>query len=74
MMIIVKENQEIAYDDWIKLLQRANCEEEFLKDPKAIWLEAWSQATMIAWSIVEENVPSEHQNKVLEQIKHKLLK
>ena len=70
----MKENQEIAFDDWVKLLERADRKEEFLTDPKAVWLEAWTQATMIAWSVLDENVPPEVQAKVQEQIKQKLLK
>ena len=70
----MKENQEVAYDDWVKLLERVDRKKEFLTDPKAVWLEAWTQATMIAWSIVDENVPLEYQKKVHEQIKAKLLK
>jgi hypothetical protein len=70
----LKENQEVAFDDWVKLLERANRKQEFLSDPKAIWLEAWTQATMIAWSVLDSNVPTEYQAKVHEQIKQKLLK
>ena len=74
MNILAKEKQEIAHDDWVKLLQRANAEEEILTNPKAIWLEAWTQATMVAWQIIDENVPPQFQAKIHEQIKLKLLK
>ena len=74
MNILAKEKQEIAYDDWVKLLQRANCEQEFLTNPKSVWLEAWTQATMVAWSIIDENVSFDQQKKIHEQIKLKLLK
>jgi hypothetical protein len=74
MNILAKEKQEIAYDDWVNLLHRANAEEEFLTNPKAVWLEAWTQATMIAWSVINDNVPPKYQEKVNEQLKLKLLK
>jgi hypothetical protein len=74
MNILAKEKQEVAFDDWVKLLQRANCEQEFLTNPKSVWLEAWTQATMIAWSVIDENVPVELQAKIHQQIKLKLLK
>ena len=70
----VKEKQEEAYDDWVKLLQAAKAEEEFLTDPKAVWLEAWTQATMIAWSIMDDNVPPEYRPKIHEIIKNRMLK
>jgi len=70
----VKEKQEEAYDDWVKLLKSANAEEEFLTNPKSVWLEAWTQATMIAWSIVDDNVPPEHRKNVHMQMKARLLK
>jgi len=70
----VKEKQEEAYDDWVKLLKAAKAEEEFLTDPKAVWLEAWTQATMIAWTIVNENVPPEYRERIHTQMKTRLLK
>ena len=68
------EKQEIAYDDWVELLKTAKAEEEFLTDPKAVWLEAWTQATMVAWSIMDENVPPEYRKKIGEIIKNRMLK
>jgi hypothetical protein len=73
-IMFVKEKQEEAYDDWVKLLKTANAEEEFLTDPKAVWLEAWTQATMVAWSIVDDNVPPEYREKVHTTFKTRLLK
>lgn len=73
-IMFVKEKQEEAYDDWVKLLKSANAEEEFLTDPKAIWLEAWTQATMIAWSIVDDNIPPEYRERAHMQMKARLLK
>jgi hypothetical protein len=70
----VKEKQEEAYDDWVKLLKSAKAEEEFLTDPKAVWLEAWTQATMIAWTIVNDNVPPEYRERIHTQMKTRLLK
>ena len=70
----VKEKQEEAYDDWVKLLKAAKAEEEFLTDPKAVWLEAWTQATMVAWSIVDNNIPPEYRENIHAQMKAKLLK
>jgi hypothetical protein len=70
----VKEKQEEAYDDWVKLLKSAKAEEDFLTDPKAIWLEAWTQATMIAWTIVNDNVPPEYRERIHTQMKTRLLK
>ena len=70
----VKEKQEEAFDDWVKLLKSAKAEEEFLTEPKAIWLEAWTQATMVAWSIVDDNVPPEYRQKIHEIIKNRMLK
>ena len=73
-IMFVKEKQEEAYDDWVKLLQTVKAEEEFLTDPKSVWLEAWTQATMIAWSIVDDNIPPEYREKVHMQMKSRLLK
>ena len=70
----VKEKQEEAFDDWIKLLKAAKAEEEFLTEPKAVWLEAWTQATMVAWGIVNDNVPPEYREKVFDKMKIKFLK
>jgi hypothetical protein len=70
----VKEKQEEAFDEWVKLLKSAKAEEEFLTDPKSVWLEAWTQATMVAWGIVDDNIPPEYREKVHMQMKVRLLK
>ena len=71
----LKDKQEVAFDNWVDLLKSAKAEEKFLNDPKAIWLEAWTQATMIAWNIVEDNVPStKYKEKVQLELKLRLLK
>lgn len=74
MILFQKEEWEKAYEDWIKLLQRANAEEEMLADPKAIWDEAWKQATMISWGIVDNNVKSPERENVHMQMTARLLK
>jgi len=38
---------EKEYKDWLKLLKETN-NEDLLKDPYNVWLEAWSVATIIA--------------------------
>ena len=74
MIHFVKEKQEEAFDDWVKLLKSAKAEEDFLTDPKAVWLEAWTQATMVSWGIVDENIPPEYKERVHMQMKSRLLK
>jgi len=75
MILFQKEQWEKAYEDWIKLLQRANAEEEMLGDPKAIWDEAWKQASMICWGIVDESVKVPEQRKEAhDKITFRLLK
>lgn len=49
-----KQHWEEAFEDWEKLLDRAHAR-DMLEDPKAIWDEAWRQASMIATSIVQHN-------------------
>jgi hypothetical protein len=73
-IMFVKEKQEQAFDDWVELLKSAKAEEDFLTDPKAIWLEAWTQATMVAWSIVDDSVPPEYRKNIHAQMKTRLLK
>jgi len=38
---------EKEYKDWLKLLKETN-NEDLLKDPYNVWLEAWSVATILA--------------------------
>jgi len=47
-------NWEQSYDDWVKLLERADAK-DMLNDPKACFDEGWRQAAMIAASIVQHN-------------------
>ena len=41
------------YDDWVALLKGTN-NEDMLKDPFAIWVEAWHVATMVGKKIPVE--------------------
>ena len=41
-----KEQWELAFEDWERLLKVAGAE-DLLNDPKAIWDEAWRQALII---------------------------
>jgi hypothetical protein len=45
------EQWQIAYDDWVKLLDTANAK-ELLQDPSACFDEGWRQASMIAMATV----------------------
>jgi len=47
-------NWEQSYDDWVKLLERADAK-DMLNDSKACFDEGWRQAAMIAASIVQHN-------------------
>jgi len=38
---------EQAYEDWARLLESARAE-DLLRDPRAVWDEAWRQAVMTA--------------------------
>jgi hypothetical protein len=49
-----KQNWEIAYEDWHKLLTHAKAT-ELLNDPKAIWDEAWRQVAMVAINVAEQH-------------------
>ena len=46
---------EIAFNDWNKLLKRADAE-DLLLDPYCVWLESWSQASMYAKSLIQHNL------------------
>ena len=43
----MNDRMKQEYDDWVALLRRTN-NEDMLKDPYSIWVEAWSLATMVA--------------------------
>lgn len=47
---------EKHFEDWQKLLKTAHAE-DLLKDPKAVWDEAWRHVTMIAIGTVESKKP-----------------
>jgi hypothetical protein len=55
VILYKKQKWENAFDEWVRLLQVANAEEEMLKDPKAVWDEAWRHAFMISLSIVNSH-------------------
>ena len=49
-----KQNEcEKAYEDWTRLLKRANAE-DLLDDPFAIWDEAWRQVSMVTFEIIRQ--------------------
>lgn len=50
------EQWEKHFNDWEKLLKKVNAE-DLLKDPKAIWDEAWRTATIMAIGAVESKMP-----------------
>lgn len=51
---MTKQNWEIAFDDWEKLLNQANAR-DLLADPKAVWDEAWRQVAMVAINVAEQH-------------------
>jgi len=57
---------EVGYDDWVKLLERANAT-MLLKDPKSVWDEAWRSATLIITN-------SLHDKQLAQQIERKMLR
>ena len=54
-----KEQWELAYDDWLKLLDRANAK-ELLQDPSACFDEGWRQAAMISIATVQYILNNNH--------------
>ena len=64
---------ERAFDDWQRLLQTANAQ-QLIHDPKAVWDEAWRQATMIAMAIVTQELPSGMSVDLNQKLERKLLK
>ena len=51
-MINPLDQWEQAFDDWVALLERADAM-SLLADPKAIWDEAWRQATILSQVLKE---------------------
>jgi hypothetical protein len=49
-----KKTMEQQYKDWLALLKRTD-NEDLLKDPYNVWIEAWSLAT----SLAEQKDPTE---------------
>jgi hypothetical protein len=68
----MKEQWEVAYDEWALLLDRANAK-GLLKDPKAVWDEAWRQAAMVTIGILEVN-PESTSEQLTQFIEKRLLK
>jgi hypothetical protein len=68
-----KEAWEVAYDDWVALLNTANAK-ELLQDPSACFDEAWRQATMVITQIVTQQLSEDDANKVNTAITRKMLK
>lgn len=48
-----KQQWELAFDDWVKLLETANAK-ELLKDPSASFDEGWRQAAMISLATIQQ--------------------
>lgn len=53
-----KQNWEVAFDDWEKLLKEAKAT-DLLEDPKAVWDEAWRQVAMVAINVAEQHKADE---------------
>ena len=51
---MTKQNWEVAFDDWEKLLKDAKAT-DLLEDPKAVWDEAWRQVAMVAIQVAEQH-------------------
>ena len=67
-----KEQWEQAFEDWEKLLSRADAN-DLKNDPKAVWDEAWRQSTFILWSLVNANLKEPERTRIHELIKIKML-
>lgn len=67
-----KEQWELAYDDWLKLLDKANAK-ELLEDPSACFDEGWRQAAMISIATVLQ-VFNNDQPELLRILEKRLLK
>lgn len=68
-----KQAWEIAYEDWKDLLNTAKAS-HLLKDPSAVFDEAWRQATMIITQIVAQQLSKDDAEKVNTAITRKMLK
>jgi hypothetical protein len=68
----MKQQWEVAYDEWALLLDRANAK-GLLKDSKAVWDEAWRQAAMVTIGILEVN-PESTSEQLTQFIEKRLLK
>ena len=69
----MKEQWELAFEDWQALLDRANAK-ELLDDPSAVWDEAWRQATMLIGQIVSAHADEAVAANLIAQIERKMLR
>lgn len=67
------QNWEQAFEDWERLLRIANAV-QLLDDPKAIWDEAWRQASMHALALVGQEAPPAIALDLHDKLERKLLK
>jgi hypothetical protein len=68
-----KQQWEIAYEDWERLLRDAKAT-DLLDDPKAIWDESWRQVIMLASQIIESETDKETADKIKLKLERKLLR
>ena len=67
-----KEQWEIEYEDWVKLLDTANAK-DLLQDPSACFDEGWRQASMIAMATVQQILGNTNAD-VIRTLEKRLLK
>ena len=70
---MAKQQWEIAYEDWEKLLRDANAT-NLLEDPKAVWDEAWRQVVMLSTQIVDMTADEKTAEKIKTQLERKLMR
>jgi len=70
---MAKQQWEIAYEDWEKLLRDANAT-DLLEDPKAVWDEAWRQVVMLSTQIVDMTADEKTAEKIKTQLERKLMR
>jgi hypothetical protein len=70
---MAKQQWEVAYDDWEKLLKDANAT-DLLGDPKAVWDEAWRQVVMLSTQIVDMAADEKTAEKIKTQLERKLMR
>ena len=70
---MAKQQWEVAYEDWEKLLKDANAT-DLLEDPKAVWDEAWRQVVMLSTQIVDMAADEKTAEKIKTQLERKLMR